>query len=46
MPHRQAGDRKFTIADLSPAELDKIVAFYRADYDLMADYYSSPEHPG
>jgi len=46
MPHRQAGDRKFTIADLSPAELDKIVAFYRADYDLMADYYSPPEHPG
>jgi len=45
IPNRQEGGPKFGIEDLSPAEHAKIVEFYRADYDLMADYYTPPEYP-
>lgn len=42
IPHEQTGGAKISVKDLASAQLDKIVAFYRQDYDLLSDYYQPP----
>ena len=40
MKSEKSGGPSFNLADLSEEALDKIINFYREDYNLLADYYS------
>ena len=40
LPHVQTGGPSFSINDLSKEALEKLIIFYKDDYELLADYYS------
>lgn len=37
---KQTGGRKYSISDLSKVHIEKLLAFYKNDYELFKDYYS------
>lgn len=45
IPHEQTGGKKFFVTDLTPAQLNKVVNFYREDYALLKDFYAPPTLP-
>jgi hypothetical protein len=40
LPHTQGGGPKPSVGDLSPRHFDKLVKFYRSDYDMLKGLYS------
>jgi len=38
--HRQTGGKKFTLKDLSQAQVERLLGYYRQDYELLQNHYS------
>ena len=40
LPHVRSSGKKLKPSDLSAVHFDKLVAFYRADYNMLKELYS------
>ena len=42
LPHEQSAGPKFTLSHLSRQQVDKLVDFYKDDYNMLKDHYNAP----
>lgn len=42
LPHEQSAGKKFTLDDLSRDQLEKLVEFYKEDYEMLKEYFKPP----